>query len=761
MLVAEHPVPGHHVPSTKHTACIRQVCSWAKICRECGIAFLLIGSLGAFAQNSEYEVMVTDGFLHKRYHHLCHFDLHVDSAATSPSKSALISYCDRPLTPHPCCGRPRDDHVLDWNHKPHPSQGQVKARVIGQIGKVLLTELVSKLDCKVDRKQDVSSLGLLLRDESSGSAPDLTTPILRSEQNSTKPPTTVGTDTAPASSPILPDVLAKPVDKARLCAPTREPSLPVDGFSLTCPSGKANAFPTDSRERAKAAEKLRKEQGIEPRRKKFHIEDHFDDCGTDLSGLGSDLVLHSYFCPSSVSGMTTDWSDVWSESASDDDSSSGPPCFLLRRSDAVVYPVAATNTSGPESTVCSKCSSENLPAYKHCMECGHDLVQQRKSEAEQELAEAWRKCPGCLHRCAKTDPKHNRIANICKYPLTQEIKWKCPGCIKHANISHDSHTYEYGKCKWAETEDRMQGKRRKGKHPRPPAQAPARCPTASARAQQEDGTDFQQAGSVENPDDVGSSHPSAAPSGSAAPKAASSAPGAAAARTRAARFKNASTGPAPTRTDDWTRFDVTTSLRHLRSKDPNVVIRELRKLHLRWWHATPTNMHNILHAAGVTNSVLELIPNIVKTCRECAKWTSPGNDTVASITLPTAFNEHVECDLLFYRQHIVLHCICRCTRWHAGKEISAKTTEVLLVALVDVWIGLHGPMLHFHVDGESGLYNEEAAAFFKRRVIQVHVRAPGQHARYIERHGAITRAGMHIMEEALKKDGVEIAFPMF
>ena len=491
MLIAEHPVPGHHVHKTRHHACIRQICSWAKICRECGIAFLLIGSLGAFAQISEYEVMVTDGYLHKRYHHLCHFGLHLDSAATKPSKSALISYCTHPITPHPCCGKPQDAHVLDWNRKPHPSQGQLKAHVIGQIGKVLLAELASKLHRQLDNKKAASSLGLLLRDNYSGSAPDLNSTIDR-ETNIVEPAVVTAADAASASSPKLPDA-PEPADKARMCAPTREPSVPVDGFSLPCPSGKAAAFPTDSRERAKAAEKLRKEQGIEPRRKRFHIEDHFDDCGTDLSGLGPDLILHSHFCPNFVSCSSPESSITPSGSDSDDYSANELPYFMLRGSDASKpqalnvrqnlscsspnpirqYPVAATNTSGPDSTVCSSCSRENLATYKHCMKCGHDLVHQRQTQAEQEAAEAWRRCPGCLHRCAKADPKHNRTPGICKFPLTEEIKWACPGCVKHANISHDSHTYELGACKWAEPEDRMQGKRRKGKHPRDPARPPA------------------------------------------------------------------------------------------------------------------------------------------------------------------------------------------------------------------------------------------------------------------------------------------------
>ena len=50
-------------------------------------------------------------------------------------------------------------------------------------------------------------------------------------------------------------------------------------------------FPTVERERQKVAEKLRKAAVIIKKTRPVVIEDHFDDCGTDLSGLGPDIHL--------------------------------------------------------------------------------------------------------------------------------------------------------------------------------------------------------------------------------------------------------------------------------------------------------------------------------------------------------------------------------------------------------------------------------------------------------------------------------------
>ena len=46
-------------------------------------------------------------------------------------------------------------------------------------------------------------------------------------------------------------------------------------------------------------------------------------------------------------------------------------------------------------------------------------------------------------------------------------------------------------------------------------------------------------------------------------------------------------------------------------------------------------MTKVLSAAGLPNDVLELIPDIVDTCRECRKWQRPQNDTVASVKMST------------------------------------------------------------------------------------------------------------------------------
>eukprot|EP00959_Pyramimonas_sp_CCMP1952_P014871 314793-Pyramimonas_sp.AAC.1 len=76
---------------------------------------------------------------------------------------------------------------------------------------------------------------------------------------------------------------------------------------------------------------------------------------------------------------------------------------------------------------------------------------------------------------------------------------------------------------------------------------------------------------------------------------------------------------------DWSRFDVQISLQNLRSLDPSVVTRELRKLHLRWFHAKEPKMRVILSKIGLESVRLNLIKGVCDTCRDCRAWDKPGH----------------------------------------------------------------------------------------------------------------------------------------
>eukprot|EP00975_Prorocentrum_lima_P007228 1552658-Prorocentrum_lima.AAC.1 len=61
-----------------------------------------------------------------------------------------------------------------------------------------------------------------------------------------------------------------------------------------------------------------------------------------------------------------------------------------------------------------------------------------------------------------------------------------------------------------------------------------------------------------------------------------------------------------------------------------MVRRTLRKLHLRWWHASQKRMNAILGVAGTPQSVLKTIPQIIDICHVCRQFKLPSPSRAAT-----------------------------------------------------------------------------------------------------------------------------------
>ena len=83
-------------------------------------------------------------------------------------------------------------------------------------------------------------------------------------------------------------------------------------------------------------------------------------------------------------------------------------------------------------------------------------------------------------------------------------------------------------------------------------------------------------------------------------------------------------------------------------------------------------MKRFLDRVGVSQKVLDLIPDTVATCSVCRAWAKPGPSNACNIDLPDTFNQQVECDLVFIHKFTILHLLDRCTRWEAGVVIPDK-----------------------------------------------------------------------------------------
>ena len=354
----------------------------------------------------------------------------------------------------------------------------------------------------------------------------------------------------------------------------------------------------------------------------------------------------------------------------------------------------------------------------------------------------------------RTHPLHNRIEGLCKFVHDESVTWNCPGCQQHRPAAHQNHTYEAGQCRYGpggDAELRFRGHKRSGRHPREPGRKASRCPTSEAQPQLSDGTDLG-AGDEAEVADEGAKEQSKDDDEERPPH-----DGSRQSVEPIIRRKWTDTGTGPEKPRDWTRFDIGSSLAVLRRGSNAACIRELRKLHLRWWHLPVTPFANVLRQAGVAQRIIDMIKDIVNTCRECREWQLPGKATKITATLSEHFNQNVEGDILFVMSYMIFHLVDRCTRWKAGEIIEHKDKETLIQALHTTWIGIHGHMDNFIIDGESSLYTQDARARLASDGIQVRTKAPGQHASYAERYDAVCRSVIHLLISQLKREGITVS----
>ena len=188
------------------------------------------------------------------------------------------------------------------------------------------------------------------------------------------------------------------------------------------------------------------------------------------------------------------------------------------------------------------------------------------------------------------------------------------------------------------------------------------------------------------------------------------------------------------------------------------MIRELRKLHLRWFHAKELKMRLILSKMGLDSSRLALIKGVCDSCRECRAREKPSNTVMPSTSLPERFNAEVECDLMFYKsKHIVFHIVDRCIRFAEGIEIPDRFMDTVIDAYCSTWMR-HGPANILYSDGEGALNNDKAKAIMKHKGTELRIRARGQHATTIEARNGILRHLLHVMEEDLKRHDIPLVF---
>ena len=207
---------------------------------------------------------------------------------------------------------------------------------------------------------------------------------------------------------------------------------------------------------------------------------------------------------------------------------------------------------------------------------------------------------------------------------------------------------------------------------------------------------------------------------------------------------------------DWTSFDLGKALRNLRSANTPTIVRQLRILHLRWWHVKSAKMQALLTAAGLPRTVTDMVPSVIDTCRVCRQWQRNGKDAITSSRLSIEFNANIQCDLLFIGTLIILHLVDEATRWSAAELVKGKTTNDLIPTIIRIWFRLFGPPKTITADHEGSLCSEEASIAFERWGVSFKPKPVGSHAYIVERHNELLRTQFKHVKAQCILEGLQV-----
>ena len=165
-------------------------------------------------------------------------------------------------------------------------------------------------------------------------------------------------------------------------------------------------------------------------------------------------------------------------------------------------------------------------------------------------------------------------------------------------------------------------------------------------------------------------------------------------------------------------------------------------------------MRALFQHAGAPQQAIDLIKEVVDTCRICREWQSAAPRTMTTGNFVGAFNDELQVDLLFWREKPVLHMIDKCIRWGMAVIIPNRETTTILNAITAGWFRLFGPPKKMSSDKEGAIVSDAGALWADRWGIQLDPRPITAHARMIERHNKILRDVLHRISGQLEEDQV-------
>ena len=290
---------------------LRQMKCWIEHAAKSSTPAVLYGFCGKAWKGDILESLLVNSVVTKSIHKWCHFKIRLwadgtmEGARAQPSARSVCVFSTFPFPSHLCRCPPRTEHYRDTLEDNYSGRGRTAAEsamihelwaTLGRLGYLESSrapESNKQQNRQSNQSQKLDRAGL---SESLPSNMIQESGFQSSNQSSNA--------SVPNSSNTHPQIGSgsrsheqEDVGQRRL-----EDRAGSDGGSqshLIDPPAQDSihaqpAYPTDQRERQKQAEQQRKANNTQPikRKLKKHVEDHHDDCGEDLKGLGEQALWY-------------------------------------------------------------------------------------------------------------------------------------------------------------------------------------------------------------------------------------------------------------------------------------------------------------------------------------------------------------------------------------------------------------------------------------------------------------------------------------
>ena len=134
------------------------------------------------------------------------------------------------------------------------------------------------------------------------------------------------------------------------------------------------------------------------------------------------------------------------------------------------------------------------------------------------------------------------------------------------------------------------------------------------------------------------------------------------------------------------------------------------KLHRQLGHSSREAMRRLLISSGITDKTLcTAIDKVIDTCEVCLKHKKKPLRPCVSEPLSEGFNATVAIDLkTFIKDKVyIIHLICMGTRFSMAGVIHSKNADVILKAVLKLWVQYFGPPRRFLSDNGSEFSNDK------------------------------------------------------